>query len=86
MQRFPQHTINVSADEQGKELIKNDASIAAIIDDAKKILGDNGRILVRPSGTEPVVRIMVESLDPHLAYSLSEDVGKKIINVLSKIE
>ncbi len=82
MQSFPQHTINVSADENGKALIKNDARITAIIDNAKMRLGDDGRILVRPSGTEPVVRVMVESLDPALAKSLCDEVSKKITELL----
>ena len=82
MQRFPQCTINVNADENGKALIKTDSRIAAIIDDARIRLGEDGRILVRPSGTEPVVRIMVESLEPALAKSICEDVSTKITELL----
>ncbi|MEZ5219761.1 MAG: hypothetical protein R2715_25000 [Ilumatobacteraceae bacterium] len=41
--------------------------IAADIAAAEALLGDEGRVLVCPSGREPLVRVMVEALDPELA-------------------
>lgn len=83
MKKYPQHMVNVHADADGKRAFREDERIKAIIVDAEKKLGTTGRILVRPSGTEPVVRIMVESMDPEIAVSLCESVANKIKTILA---
>ncbi|CQR71716.1 Phosphoglucosamine mutase [Sporomusa ovata DSM 2662] len=58
MTRFPQLLENIRVtSKQGWE---NNAKIAAAIQAGEQELGDNGRILVRPSGTEPLIRVMAE--------------------------
>ena len=58
MQRFPQVLVNVS----GVDRLRVDApAIAAAVAEEERALGDNGRVLLRPSGTEPLVRVMVEA-------------------------
>ena len=84
MKKYPQHMVNVSADADGKRAFKEDSRIAGIIADAEKKLASSGRILVRPSGTEPVVRIMVESMDAGMTTSLCEDVAAKIKEILAE--
>ena len=66
--------------------IENDVSIEnskikKIISDSKNELGSEGRLLVRPSGTEPVIRIMVEGNDKKLIDSISELVSNKISEI-----
>ncbi len=57
---FPQVLINVKVSSLGKLRLFEDNDIKIAIDEAEKELGENGRVLVRASGTEPLVRVMVE--------------------------
>jgi phosphoglucosamine mutase len=59
---FPQILLNVRV-ESGKERIAGSPLVAAAIERAERELGGEGRILVRPSGTEPLVRVMLEGPD-----------------------
>ena len=58
MEKFPQTMINVR--NVSKEGLDDDPAICSAIASAEKELGKTGRVLLRPSGTEPVVRVMVE--------------------------
>ncbi|MFR4198509.1 MAG: hypothetical protein ACLT2C_05195 [Ruminococcus sp.] len=64
METFPQVLYNVTIPAAKKGHWQEDAEIAALIDTYTKELGDNGRILVRESGTEPLIRVMVEGKMP----------------------
>jgi phosphoglucosamine mutase len=57
--RFPQTLINLKVDDVNKVIMNN--SFRAALNNIEASLGDLGRILIRPSGTEPLIRIMVES-------------------------
>ncbi|MCR5582050.1 MAG: phosphoglucosamine mutase, partial [Eggerthellaceae bacterium] len=61
MRRFPQELVNVRVAD--KEALAGNAAIAAAIASAEEELGDAGRVLVRPSGTEPLIRVMVEAAE-----------------------
>ena len=63
MQRFPQVLLNVPVLDRGGAAA-NPAVDGAVLE-AETALGDRGRVLVRPSGTEPVVRVMVEAEEAH---------------------
>lgn len=60
MNRFPQIMINIKVSNEGKLRFYTDKEIKKEIEEADEQLGDRGRILVRASGTEPLIRIMVE--------------------------
>ncbi|MEO1649879.1 MAG: phosphoglucosamine mutase [Pseudomonadota bacterium] len=51
-----------------------DNSVVKCIDDAKRRLGNSGRLVIRPSGTEPVIRVMVEGDDEQLIRDVADDV------------
>jgi phosphoglucosamine mutase len=59
MQTFPQVLKNVRVTD--KSLMDTNERIAAAINDVEKQMAGNGRVLVRPSGTEPLIRVMVEA-------------------------
>ena len=65
MTRFPQTLINVRVKD--KHAVDGNEAIAAAVAAAEEALGEDGRVLLRPSGTEPVVRVMVEALDEQAA-------------------
>ncbi|MEO0983311.1 MAG: phosphoglucosamine mutase [Pseudomonadota bacterium] len=57
------------------------ASVKAAIADAEAALGDAGRLVIRKSGTEPVIRVMVEALDGALAERLAADLADEVRRV-----
>jgi len=59
MRRYPQVLRNVAVTD--KEAVGASAEVAAAVADAQRALGADGRVLLRPSGTEPLVRVMVEA-------------------------
>jgi phosphoglucosamine mutase len=63
MYKFPQVMINVRITPRDKEVWKNDRAITDLIEKHEKTLGESGRILVRESGTEPLIRVMIEGRD-----------------------
>ncbi|EEG29520.1 phosphoglucosamine mutase [[Clostridium] methylpentosum DSM 5476] len=78
MERFPQVLVNVKADSEAKARYAQDQEIAALIEQVGNDLGDNGRILVRPSGTEPIVRVMIEGKNLEEIQQLADSVAKAI--------
>jgi phosphoglucosamine mutase len=70
MQLWPQTLLNVQI-QRGFDWQSSPALIAAK-QAAESTLGSDGRVLIRPSGTEPLLRVMVEARDPELARSLAE--------------
>ncbi len=56
---YPQKLINVKVSD--KDEVMNDTDVNAAADEVAKSLGDDGRILLRKSGTEPLIRVMVEA-------------------------
>ena len=60
---FPQLLVNVKITEDKKGLWDKTEKITDIIAQAEQAMGENGRILVRESGTEPLVRVMIEGKD-----------------------
>ena len=60
---FPQLLENVRITEDKKGMWNKTEKIISVIAEAEKAMGENGRILVRESGTEPLVRVMIEGKD-----------------------
>lgn len=63
MQQYPQVLVNVKVTDEGKKVWKDNAEIKNAISDAEAKLNSSGRVLIRESGTEPLVRVMLEGKD-----------------------
>ncbi|CAN2220232.1 {ManB} Phosphomannomutase [Candidatus Nanopelagicaceae bacterium] len=69
MKRFPQVLINVSG--VAKDKLPQSTVVAAAVRDAEQKLGDAGRVLLRASGTESLIRVMVEAASDNLAQEIA---------------
>ncbi|MFE2180612.1 phosphoglucosamine mutase [Streptomyces sp. NPDC059455] len=69
MERLPQVLVNVP--DVDKSRVASSADVAAAVAEAERELGETGRVLLRPSGTEPLVRVMVEAADIEQARSVA---------------
>ena len=69
MKRFPQVLINVP--NVVKEKLASSTKISHAISSAEAKLGEEGRVLLRASGTEPLIRVMVEASSDNLAQEIA---------------
>lgn len=76
MKSLPQVLHNVHVDDHYR--VAASAAVQAAVAAAEASLAGAGRVLVRPSGTEPVVRVMVEGPDPHLIESTAQAVIRAV--------
>lgn len=76
MTKFPQTMINVAVAD--KACIDKDPEIEKAIKSAEQQLEGRGRVLLRPSGTEPVVRVMVEGEDGDLVATLAQSIASVV--------
>ena len=80
MKVYPQVLINVRVTPQGKEKYNNNEYIISAVQQAEMELMGEGRVLVRVSGTEPLIRVMLEGSDLDKITVL----GNKIANVVKE--
>ncbi len=73
---FPQAMCNVSVDDPQR--LFNEPFLQDLIEEEKGYLGNEGRILVRPSGTQPLLRVMVESKDKEQSERICSRIAEKI--------
>lgn len=76
---FPQKLVNIKVAD--KEKVLNHPEITAVQKQIEEELGDGGRLLLRPSGTEPLIRIMVEAQ----TNELCEKYVAQVVNIMEKI-
>ena len=81
MQRFPQELINVK--DVAKEKLSSSEKIQSAIEAKQNQLGSSGRILVRASGTESLVRVMVEAQTAETAEQIAQEIAALVRSELS---
>ncbi len=80
MERYPQVLINVTVGADGKQRLDSDEAVQRLIAQGEDKLGDNGRILVRPSGTENLIRVMVEGKE----FDVINEIAVQIAGVIEE--
>ena len=73
MRVYPQILVNVPEVDRGR--VHTDAEVADAVRRVEETLGDTGRVLLRPSGTEPLVRVMVEAPEQATADKLAHELA-----------
>ena len=81
MKKYPQYNINIEADENAKAIFRSSKEIQQTIAEAQRMIFNLGRIVVRPSGTESLIRIMAEG-DENVIKKLCDDLAKSISDIL----
>lgn len=80
---YPQVLINVPVTDEGKKKYNNDEYIISAVQEAEMKLHGDGRVLVRVSGTEPLVRVMLEGMDTEQITRLGNDIANVVKERLS---
>ena len=78
MERYPQTMVNIKVSPEGKLAFHTDPKVKKAIQQATATLNGEGRVIVRPSGTEPLLRVMVEGRDLTLIEKLANDISEVI--------
>ncbi len=81
MTKYPQHMVNVRA--ENRDRLAGSAAIRDAVRDVERQLEGRGRVLLRPSGTEPVVRVMVEGQDSVEVVQLANQLASSVSELLN---
>jgi len=82
MEKLPQHLVNVPLETGDRTVVEADP-VREAVREAEAVLAGRGRVLLRPSGTEPVVRVMVEGPDPAEVEALARQVAEVVARAAS---
>jgi phosphoglucosamine mutase len=79
MEVYPQTLINVRVEGPGAaQVVASSEAVRLAVSEAESTLGEEGRVLLRPSGTEPVVRVMVEHTDETVCREICEEISRAV--------
>ena len=83
MKAYPQVLVNAKVKNDKKDEYKNDSEIKEEIDKLEKEFSGNGRVLIRASGTEPLIRVMIEGENQEYIKEKATKLAKLIETKLS---
>lgn len=75
---YPQVLVNAQVNADKKYDFDKNAEIKTAIEKLEKEFAGNGRVLIRPSGTEPLVRVMIEGEDQNYISKKANEIAKLI--------
>ncbi|MCH8476629.1 MAG: phosphoglucosamine mutase [Wenzhouxiangella sp.] len=78
MQKYPQVMINVPIEGNAREAVESNPQLDAMVREVEVELGGRGRVILRPSGTEPVVRVTVEGPEAALVERLADQLADAV--------
>ena len=81
MQQFPQVLVNIKTTNEVKAKWETDENVKKAIADVENKLGDFGRVLVRASGTEPLIRVMLEGMNQEEITAYAESIADVIRSI-----
>ena len=84
MSKLPQSMVNVKVTNGDFDAVSND-NVRSAVSDVESRLGKNGRVLLRHSGTESVLRVMVEGEDPEIVKNLSKELSELVATEVKRI-
>lgn len=84
MTKLPQTMVNAHVPDEMKQYAMSHGDLEEAIAIREAILGSDGRILVRPSGTEPLIRVMIEGVDQAQINDLAHELREVIERICSK--
>lgn len=82
--KYPQVLLNVKAED--KEAVMNSEEVKSALEEAEKRLMGKGRVLLRPSGTEPVIRVMVEAENEKLCSETADFLADAVRGQLTDVK
>ena len=83
METFPQITLNIPLPDNKREVWATDAEFRELVSEYKKRLGHDGRIIIRESGTESVVRIMIEGKRTGVITEYARNLAAKLTDIMN---
>ena len=82
MKSYPQVSVNVKVENDRKKDIMSDETVLEKVEEIKDLLNGNGRVLLRPSGTEPLIRIMIEGENEDIITGYAKEIESVILGRL----
>ena len=84
IQKYPQKTVNVPVPNSQKKTVGQRSEVQAVEQEIARLFGQDGRILIRPSGTEALVRVMVEGKDAALVEQMVQKAARVIETIYAQ--